>query len=149
MDMETVAVSAVQHAASAGPRQAFPCPRYASGQGAASFYIATAPQRTAYPMHTTPLNPKLHHSPNNVQNNAATTPAWTAVIATSAVVPCSRKDDVVMSCSASEMKYSMRKSESSIRAARSVSLVWMHEERTRTNCGLAPESMAHEKGDDE
>lgn len=56
--------------------------------------------------------------PSNVQNSAATVPAWIAVKTTSAVDPCCRTAPVVRSWNGNEMKYRSRKTRNSERPAR-------------------------------
>ena len=56
--------------------------------------------------------------PSNAQNRPATTPAWRAVKATSAVDPCSSTAPVVRSWNGKEMKYMMRKMRNSERPGR-------------------------------
>lgn len=57
--------------------------------------------------------------PSNVQNNAATTPAWIAVKATSAVDPCCRTAPVEMSWNGKEIRYRIRKTRNSERPGES------------------------------
>jgi len=56
--------------------------------------------------------------PSNAQNNPATTPAWRAVRATSAVDPCCSTAPVVRSWNGKEMKYMIKKIRNSERPAR-------------------------------
>ena len=56
--------------------------------------------------------------PSNAQNSPATTPAWRAVRATSAVDPCCSTAPVVRSWNGKEMKYMIKKIRNSERPGR-------------------------------